>query len=626
MYAEAASLNGHGVRIIGPSDILDVPPRFAGVNVLVIWRAAWDENIAAMVSAARCAGARIVFDVDDLMFDPSLAKLELIDGIRTQGLKEGDIAAFYGRMGQTMQASDFYTCSTQPLATAMRRFHKPTMVMPNGFDKDRFQRSRKAVEARRAECQDGRIRLGYAGGSKTHQRDFAQAVSAVARILHANPKCLLVLFRAESTTGHIPYITTEEFPELHGLDDQIEWRNIVPVHKLPDELARFDVNLAPLETGNPYCEAKSELKYFEAALVGVPTVASPTGPYAAAIRHEETGFLASSETEWYQALSRLVHEPDFRKKMAEHAFMDVVWKYGPERRAEVARLMFHQVIGSPQDAANSFALELRRKYVPTSITVETSEYDVVVEYGIRGRSEVAVMVPLYNYARFVGEALESVASQTLSDKDLIVVDDCSTDNSLIVAKEWIEQNHRNFASVVLLKNHVNSGLALTRNTGFAFADASYIMPLDADNMLDPDCLARCLEQIADTGAATVYPTIEMFGDAIGILGSDIWQPAKFAAGNYVDAMAMVRKSAWAAVGGYRRMQVMGWEDFELWCRFVENGQWGILVPGAKAHYRVHGSSMIRSVKESQDRRLQMMEEILEIHPWLDGSFLAEQWL
>ena len=54
---------------------------------------------------------------------------------------------------------------------------------------------------------------------------------------------------------------------------------MVPLHHLPDEIARFDINLAPLEPDNPFCDAKSELKYFEGALAGVCTIASPVGPF-----------------------------------------------------------------------------------------------------------------------------------------------------------------------------------------------------------------------------------------------------------------------------------------------------------------------------------------------------------
>ena len=69
-----------------------------------------------------------------------------------------------------------------------------------------------------------------------------------------------------------------EFPVLAACMHQIEWRDMVPLDRLPNEIARFDINLIPLEIGNPFCEAKSELKFFEAALVEVCTIASRTGP------------------------------------------------------------------------------------------------------------------------------------------------------------------------------------------------------------------------------------------------------------------------------------------------------------------------------------------------------------
>ena len=110
---------------------------------------------------------------------------------------------------------------------------------------------------------------------------------------------------------------------------------MVPLQELPDELARFDINTAPLELGNPFCEAKSELKYFEAALAGVCTVASPTGPMRRAIRDGETGLLAGTEEEWYQALTRLVDEPAVQRRIGHAAYLDVLWSYSAGRRTEL---------------------------------------------------------------------------------------------------------------------------------------------------------------------------------------------------------------------------------------------------------------------------------------------------
>ncbi|MEO6785382.1 MAG: glycosyltransferase [Chthoniobacteraceae bacterium] len=628
MYAEALASRGCEVCIVEPAEAGLALPAFGRDCALIVWRAPWDRKVSSLVEAAQAAGAKVVFDVDDLMFEPKLAKIEVVDGIRTQGFHEAGIAEFYRRVRHTLRKADFATCTTQPLATAMRRHSKPVIVLPNGFDEAKLTRSRKAAASRRSQPGDGRIRLGYAGGSRTHQRDFARTAGAVARVLREHPECLLVLFRLSKPDGDAHngnLVDIVEFPELREVESQIEWRTTVPLDEVPDEVARFDINLAPVETGNQFCEAKSELKYFEAALANVVTVASPTAPFAASIRHGETGFLAADEAEWYAALKRLVCEPDLRASVARNAFHDVLWRYGPERRAEIAEAFIEQVLGDFRTAARFFELEVRRKTAPRRPLPEIPAFEIIVEKGTRAECDVAVIVPLHNYAQFIAEALDSVRQQSLPRKELIVIDDCSTDDSLTVAKRWIEMHGGEFTHVALLRNRQNSGLALTRNAGFAFADARFILPLDADNILRPECLERCLAALTESGAAAVYPTIRKFGDSDGVLTSGYWRPARLTAGNYIDAMALMRKCAWAAVGGYRRMKAMGWEDFEMWCRFVEEGFWCAWAPEQLALYRVHGVSMIQTARNADEKRANLVAEIRELHPWVDDAAIAMTW-
>jgi len=619
MLAKALARRGYATQTLRLDQLPAELALVTNAHALVIWRAAWSIPIATAIAAARRSGARVVFDVDDLMIDPALAQMEVIDGIRTQGFAEAAIADFYRLVRQTMLAADFCTCPTKPLAAAMRRFQKTTFVLPNGFDEARYATSRQAVAARRRDGADGLIRIGYAGGSRTHQRDFACVASAVGRILHEHPECRLLLFRLEQGDG----LDLHEFPELEELESQIEWQAWIAWEQLPTALARFDINLAPLEAGNVFCEAKSELKYFEAALVDVPTVASPTVPYAEALRPEETGLLASNSEEWYAALKRLVTQPELRARMGRAACLDVLWRFGPERRAELAADIYEQVIaGQGSDAARRFELELRRASSPRRPLPESTPCEVIFEAGTAGQSQVAVAVPLYNYAQHVVEALESVKAQTLSPKDLVVMDDCSTDDSLRVAEAWLRQNAGHFAHVALLKNRRNSGLARTRNAAFAFADTRFILPLDADNMLLPDCLKHCLETMERTGAAVVFATIQEFGGGDSTRSAYPWNPGRFAGGNYIDAMALIRRAAWAAVGGYQCMKVMGWEDYELWCRFVEDGLWGDWIPETLSRYRVHAQSMLQTQTNLAENRRQVAAEMVALHPWLDASSLT----
>ena len=118
-------------------------------------------------------------------------------------------------------------------------------------------------------------------------------------------------------------------------------------------MARFDINLAPLEVGNLFCEAKSELKFFEAALVDVPTIASPTGPLRRAIRQGETGLLATTPSDWFDTLTSLVDDFGLRNRIAAAALREVWWTFGPECRAASISTMLDLIAGG-QAAARAF--------------------------------------------------------------------------------------------------------------------------------------------------------------------------------------------------------------------------------------------------------------------------------
>ncbi len=83
-----------------------------------------------------------------------------------------------------------------------------------------------------------------------------------------------------------------------------------------------------VELGNPFCEGKSELKFFEAALVGVPTVASATETYAAAIEDGVSGFVARDTVEWRNALELAVTSESLRKAMGKAAQALALTRYG----------------------------------------------------------------------------------------------------------------------------------------------------------------------------------------------------------------------------------------------------------------------------------------------------------
>lgn len=227
---------------------------------------------------------------------------------------------------------------------------------------------------------------------------------------------------------------------------------------------------------------------------------------------------------------------------------------------------------------------------------------------------ITVAVSLHNYAGHLPACLDSVASQQHGPLELIVVDDASTDTSCTVAKGWLEAHHGRFQRARLVSHVRNQGLSQARNTAFDLAASEYILVLDADNALYPRAAGRLLDSLEGTEAGVAYAQMSLFGGAASPGYADIWRPDRFGPANFVDAMALVRKSAWAQVGGYDHLEI-GWEDYDLWCKFVEHGIGGVYVPEMLCRYRVHQASMLRSGTDLKLTRIR--QKMMLRHPWLN---------
>ena len=300
----------------------------AHCDYVVLFRVAWSDAVARAVEAVRRGGGLVVFDIDDLVFDPEVANARNVDGLRFLGDEE--VARYHEgvlRYRRTLEEADFALASTPFLEARMTGVAEHAGTLLNGLSRSMLVESAAAEQSRQPSV---RPRVGYASGTRTHQRDFAVAAPAVARVLEQVPDAVLTI---------VGELDLSEFPALARFGDRVERRALVPHERLPFELARFAVNLAPLEVGNPYCEAKSELKWFEAAVVGVPTVASPTETFRGAITDGVDGMLADGDDEWERALLALLTDVPHRTQMAQAARTAAIARHGPKARVEDVRAL-----------------------------------------------------------------------------------------------------------------------------------------------------------------------------------------------------------------------------------------------------------------------------------------------
>lgn len=606
-YANAAKAMGADSKELDVASACENLEEIYAANVLIVWRAVWNEQLSQIYSAARKANVPIIYDIDDLLIDPNLAKIEIVDGIRSSGSTEKAAKKFFELLQTSMLQADYCSATTTFLVDYMRSFAKKTFLLPNGFDENIWYASRLALRTRLASTHDDLIRIGYAGGSRTHQKDFAKIADVIAQLLRERSNCRLVLFRKEM----LPCTDIDEFPALLAVSQQIEWREMVPLKDLPLEMARFDINLVPLEVGNAFCEAKSELKFFESALVEVPVVASPTQTFREAIEDGETGFLASDANSWYSILSKLLDDVSLRQQIGRRAYNSVLWKYGAEHRSELLFSMLDMIFYPGSRAARAFELNLLKSKNARYTMPVIPAHELIVYHDKLHTSEVTVIVPSFNTSHSLIERLESVKDQTLLNIDLIIVDDCSTDPSIEIASQWIKAHKNRFNRIMLIKNNIHSDLGLTKNVGFSNAETLFVVPLSPNTKLLPNFAANCLTKIKETNAAFVYPNLRELNGKSHVAGS--YDPLLFTNNNFVGGTALIRLAAWAYVGGYQQLE-QGSEDYDFWCQFVEHGLFG---------YHVN-DSLLSNISNLSKSKLKIKTDIHSRHSWILSEALRNK--
>jgi len=104
---------------------------------------------------------------------------------------------------------------------------------------------------------------------------------------------------------------------------------------------------------------------------------------------------------------------------------------------------------------------------------------------------VSIIIPVYNTEKYLRESIESAINQTWQNKEIIIVDDCSSDNSLEIAKSYESQ------SIRVYRNNKNSGQCSASNLGISKSKGDFIKFLDADDILDHDFISKCFSETID---------------------------------------------------------------------------------------------------------------------------------
>jgi glycosyltransferase involved in cell wall biosynthesis len=224
-----------------------------------------------------------------------------------------------------------------------------------------------------------------------------------------------------------------------------------------------------------------------------------------------------------------------------------------------------------------------------------------------GPPRVSVVVPCFNLGNFLDEALDSVAAQTWTDFEVVVVDDGSTDPE---TRRLLESLDRPNTRLVRSENR---GLPAARNLGIANSRGEFVCSLDADDRLEPSWIERAVQVLdSDPGLAFVSHWLDTFGDEHWEWKPDRCDLARLVDTNTINGAALVRRAVVEAVGGFDESMRGGCEDWEFWIRVVERGYRGAIVPEILYHYRRRPDSMSREMHRA-DRYLDLHADIVRKH-------------
>lgn len=313
--AEALALQGLRTEVRHYRDAA-LPELVSKADVVVVYRVPATHQVLDLIQGA---DVPVLFDVDDLIVDPSLR--DEIPAMRSLPADEAELwMQGVHRYRTTLETCDGYVGSTQPLVDHIGALTGlPAYRFSNGVGLVTARRSDAALRRPRT---PGPLRVGYLSGTTTHDADWHSVEAAVLEVLARHPGSELWL------VGHL-----QPTDAVAALGDRVKRLPLQDWRALPALIRDLDVNLAPLELdlgeGGRFNEAKSAIKHLEAALVEVPTVASPTQPYREAIEHGVNGMLAAGHDEWVAALDALLSDAAMRHRIGARARRDVLLQLSP---------------------------------------------------------------------------------------------------------------------------------------------------------------------------------------------------------------------------------------------------------------------------------------------------------
>ena len=304
--AEQLRKHGFEVKVVNLSEFELTQAQNA--SHIIIYRSPISPELLRLCHLAKDYGKPIFFDIDDLVFDTLYTdQLSYTKGLPHHEKENYD--ANVRNYGYMLENCDGAITSTNQLQKELKKYQSKVLLNRNLASDELISISSQFLKDY-SQVSDV-VKIGYFSGSISHNENFELIKPAIKQLLKKYSNVQL----------HIVGIL--DIPkDMKPFENQIVTHDYVDWDKLPVLISEVDINLAPL-VDSIFNRAKSEIKWIEAALVKVPTVASKIGAFSDMVIDGETGLLATDD-QWFDKLEALVLSPELRQNLAESAYRAVL--------------------------------------------------------------------------------------------------------------------------------------------------------------------------------------------------------------------------------------------------------------------------------------------------------------
>ncbi|MBR6132879.1 MAG: glycosyltransferase family 2 protein [Bacteroidales bacterium] len=206
---------------------------------------------------------------------------------------------------------------------------------------------------------------------------------------------------------------------------------------------------------------------------------------------------------------------------------------------------------------------------------------------------VSIIVPCYQQAEFLSDALNSIVAQTYCNWECIIVNDGSTDNTPDVASNYCQKDAR-FKYV----EQNNQGLATARNNGIKASIGEFILPLDADDLIDPTYIEKAINHFQDyPETSIVYCRAKLFGAVNQDWDLPKYDYESFIWQNCIFCSAIFKRSDYNKTIGYNPNMKYGFEDWDLWLSILSKDSTVYQIDEPLFFYRKKSQSMTTTTHE-----------------------------